>query len=237
MNPTPTTMMPSAMKLATLAASLPIGSPEERVRVAFAIWKESISLIGYERAERDWLDLDAEYKGPPQPLADILKELMPTRDASDRKKTWREYLRSADYCNPPLDNNEVETDIGNHRERGVPNPLIEKGSFERWYARQASEKASQKSKKAAEARYAKAKKLAEEKKAAELKAAKKQLMTGDYGDNETVITKTFRSKSPNQKKSLGASKTPEKLNKQEISPAKQEAAPAKHAKGPRKQKE
>jgi hypothetical protein len=250
---TPKSAMLTQYELSTLAASLPTGTPKERVHAAWEIWKEA-SFIDDANSELNFIyqqfegmnqlkssnankekfhellhklldEHDDEIKRrsrwiqkaeeclnpepdkpePNKPLVDFLKEIMPEKkDASERMRFWRNFLPWYEIAatNSPRDElkERAEDRMRQHREQGVPNPLVIEKFWGRWYEDRTKAERVKRAKKGAAKRHAK--------------------KVSGIGEN-----------------SLGASKKPRKSRKQESAPAKQESEPAKQKSGRRKQVE
>jgi hypothetical protein len=77
-------MNPTQLELATLAATLPTGTPTERVESALMIWRAAGEVMQPPPADPF---------NDKQRLTDLLKGLLPTMDSEpDRLAVWREFL-------------------------------------------------------------------------------------------------------------------------------------------------
>jgi hypothetical protein len=85
---------PTQIELATLAATLPNGTPADRVKLALAIWEEAAAetpttaeWVGRKSAELE--SLSNKY---PAPLESLLSELMPEKPKAYRLSKWEDFL-------------------------------------------------------------------------------------------------------------------------------------------------
>ena len=125
-----------------IAATLPTGTPAERVRTALAIIDEAKSALFVPPKDR-------------RPLKELLAELMPKKDHSERVKKWRDFLEWHEQKfyvpNPYKEKDEIASDLTRpqavkragdrmmeHHAKGVNDADKLAATFRAWHDEQAA---------------------------------------------------------------------------------------------------
>ena len=157
--------LPTQQELASLAASLPSGSPAERVDMAYSIWCNAEIKIRYPnetdedkyyREKDEAYALNAEYAAVP--LKDFLMVIMPDKPKKAklsyeyRIKRWEEFKMDQFYGNM----NAVETIMRLNASEGIEDPKNATRAFRQWTADRAKTTRIARGRKGADARWLKA---------------------------------------------------------------------------------